>query len=100
MAKGRGPKKPKKPKGITPDFEDLLNTSDSLALKTLIVTIQKQLEEVNEFMKGEQDSEASQELARLKGQLAVLEGPSRDTKTILVNRTKALLRVLTERGHL
>jgi hypothetical protein len=100
MAKARAPKAIKKPKGITPEFEETLNVLDEAGLKSLVVTIQNQLEEVQSFLKGEDDTEASRELLRVRHDLAELTGPANETKKVLSNRTKAILKTLTERGHL
>ena len=54
-------KQVKKPRGITPEFEDALNAADTAGLKGMIVTMQQQLAEVASFLKGEDDTEAYDE---------------------------------------
>jgi hypothetical protein len=100
MARPKTPREPKKPKGITPEFENILNTSSEEGLKSLIVTMQKQLQEVVQFLKCEDDSEAAEELRRMRSAVAEIESPSKETKAVLMNRTKAVLKVLGERGQI
>jgi HPt (histidine-containing phosphotransfer) domain-containing protein len=100
MRKPRAKKEPKKPVGITPEFEAMLNSAATEELKGNVVTIQKQLEEVNKILKGEDESPAAREISRLKRELSTVTGPALETKKALNNRTKYLLKTLGDRGQI
>lgn len=88
------PKKEKLPLGITPEFKSEVESASTDALKARIVTMQKDLEDVNTFLK------TNEKLEQLREQLKEAEGPSKETKKSLNNRTKMVLQILTERGAL
>jgi hypothetical protein len=98
MTFGRGPKrrekKEKLPFGITPEFQSEVSSASTDDLKARIVTMQKDLEDVNTFLK------TNPKLEQLREQLKEAEGPSKDTKKSLNNRTKMVLKILMERGAL
>jgi hypothetical protein len=99
MPRSRAPREPKKPKGLTKEFEATIERAGADELKNMIVSRQKQLEEVVQFLKGEAPTDASRELKDLKADLALIEGPSKETKTILANQTRAILKRLVELGQ-
>lgn len=92
--KGRKQKEPKLPFGVTPEFVDELASATTEDLKAKIVTIQKDLAEVVNFLK------TNENLEDLRNRLKEAEGPSKDTKKSLNNRTKLVLDTLKERGAL
>jgi len=99
MARRRsGPPAPRKPKGITPEFEDEIIRAGADQVKNMIVTRNQQLQETAVFLSGLQDNDGSREIKRLKGALSILTGPANETKTVLNNQNKALLKRLAELG--
>jgi cob(I)alamin adenosyltransferase len=88
------PKKEKLPFGITPEFKSEVESGSTEDLKARIVSMQKDLDDVNTFLK------TNEKLEQLRSELKELEGPSRETKKSLNNRTKMILKILTERGAL
>lgn len=90
----RREKKEKLPFGITPEFKSEVDSASTEDLKQRIVSMQKDLEDVNTFLK------TNEKLEQLREQLKEAEGPSKETKKSLNNRTKMVLKILTDRGAL
>lgn len=84
----------KLPFGITPEFKSEVEVASTEDLKAKIVAMQKDIEDVTTFLKTDE------KLEELRTMLKEAEGPSRDTKKSLNNRTKLVLKILTERGAL
>lgn len=94
MAKRNFIKIPKKPKGITPEFEDEVLKADTPGLKNMIVAQQKYLGECEVFLKDNPELKAQRE--RLKD----AESPTRDAIKVVKNRTKHIIQALKEHGQL
>ena len=90
--KAKKKKEPKLPFGITPEFDSEVQSAATEELNAKIVTIQKQLDEVITFLK------TNEKLRDLREAVKEAEGPSKDTKKSLNNRTKLILDILKGRG--
>jgi hypothetical protein len=87
-------KKKKLPKGLTEEFIEMTQSASTDELKAQIVTMQVELSNCEKFLKEKP------EILDLREQLAMVEGPTKETKTSLKNRTKHVLTLLGERGAL
>jgi len=92
MAK-RGPKK-KAPMGITPEFVDSLASASAADKKSMIVRMQKDLEDSLTFLK------TNDKIVTMKEQLKEIEGPTRDTVKALRNRSKYVIEELKSVGEI
>ena len=90
----RKEKGPKLPFGVSSEFVEEIAAASTEVLKAKIVTMQKDLDEVITFLKTDT------KLEELKNAVKEVEGPSRDTKKSLNNRTKLVINGLRERGAL
>lgn len=87
-------KKPKLPKGVTEEFVSSVDSSSTEDLQSMIVRMQKDLDDVSIFLK------TNVEIARLKEELTEIESPAKETRTVLNNRTKMVIEALKSRGAL
>lgn len=88
----------KLPKGVSQEFLDSLNTLSTDQLKGMIVTLQLQNEENNEFKESPQFVAAKEEFDIAKDRFDMVAGPVRDTATSLKNKTKVVIERLKEKG--
>jgi hypothetical protein len=97
--KSRAPRQPRKPKGITTAFEEELIRVGPDEAKEMILTRQKQLEEVGSLLRGEGEGDAAKAMRAAKSALSLLKGPTMETRTVLTNQIRACLKRLEELGQ-
>lgn len=90
----KSPKKPKLPPGLTEEFVQEVETESHEQLKTRIVTMQGQLDEVQSFLKENED------VLELKASYDEAAAPSRETIKALRARTKFIVESLKKSGGL
>ena len=88
----------KLPKGVSQQFLDGLNTASTVELKAIIVTLQVQNQENEEFKLSEAFIQAQGEFDYAKEVFDQVAGPIKEVTTSLKNRTKIVVERLKEKG--
>lgn len=88
----------KLPKGVSQQFVDGLNTASTVDLKSIIVTLQVQNQENEEFKLSDAFTQAQAEYDHAKEVFDQVAGPVKEVTTSLKNRTKIVVERLKEKG--
>lgn len=85
-------------KGVTQEFMDSLDALTTDNLKAMVVQLQLQNQENEEFKLSEQYAQEQDIHAQAKERFDLIAAPVRDTTTALKNRTKLVIERLKEKG--
>lgn len=88
----------KLPKGVSQQFVDGLNAATTPELKAIIVTLQVQNQENEEYKLSEQFAKAQAEFDYAKERFDQVAGPVKEVTTSIKNRTKLVVERLKEKG--
>lgn len=85
-------------KGVTQEFVDGVAGQTTDQLKALVVQLQLQNQENEEFKASKAYVEEQEAYAQAKDRFDLVAGPVRETTTSLKNRTKLVIERLIEKG--
>lgn len=88
----------KLPKGVTQEFVDEIDGLTRDSLKALVVQLQLQNQENEEFKSSEAYVKEQEIFAQAKERFDLIAGPVRDVTTALKNRTKLVVERLIDKG--
>jgi len=91
-------RKVKLPKGVTQEFVDGLNGQTTDQLKALVVQLQLQNQENEEFKNSEAYLLEQELHSQAKERFELVAGPVKETTGSLKNRTKLVIERLIEKG--
>lgn len=93
-------KKVKIPKGVSQEFLDSIQSISTEELKSIIVTLQVQNDENEQFKLSPDFEYAKIEFDQAKDRFELVAGPVKDTTVSIKNRTKAVIERLKEKGSI
>ncbi len=89
---------PKLPKGVNQEFLDGIQSMDTATLKAVVVTLQVQNQENEEFKASDAYVQEQEVYEQARERFNLVAGPVKDTTVSLKNRTKLVIERLKEKG--
>lgn len=88
----------KLPAGVTQEFVDSIQNMKTDELKSLIVQLQVQNQENEEFTQTDEYQASEETFKQAKDEHDLIAGPVRETRISLKNRTRAVVERLKDKG--